>query len=164
MIHYLLAKGHRRIGMIVPEVDCQEKVERFIAYRRIMHEAGLEQRVQMITHGKNPDIDSGHEAALQLLGAHPDLTAIYCYNDLIAVGSIQACRELGRRVPDDCAVSGFDDIPFASIIEPALTTIHYDKFEIGRRAVLRLLEMIEQPECVFEPIQLEAKLIVRNSA
>jgi LacI family transcriptional regulator len=57
-----------------------------------------------------PVVERGAESTRQLLTQYPQITAIFAYNDLLAVGAIQACRELGRRVPDDCAVVGFDDI------------------------------------------------------
>ena len=67
-------------------------------------------------------MEGGQVAARQLLTDPPEITALFCYNDLVAVGTLQACAELGRRVPEDLAIVGFDDIPIAALVTPALTT------------------------------------------
>ena len=92
------------------------------------------------------------------------MTAIFAYNDLLALGAIRACKELGRRVPEDCAIIGFDDIPLADWVTPALTTVRMDKHALGNQAVARLLEMLDEPEVQYAPIFIPAELVVRESA
>jgi LacI family transcriptional regulator len=111
-----------------------------------------------------PVVEPGYRATRRLLAQQPQVTAIFAYNDLLAVGAIQACREMGRRVPDDCAIVGFDDIQLASLVTPALTTVHLDKYALGRQAVTRLVEMLEEPENTFLPTVLDVKLVIRDSA
>jgi LacI family transcriptional regulator len=70
-----------------------------------------------------------------MLAAHPEVTAVFAFNDLMAVGAIRALREAGRRVPDDAAVVGYDDVTLAGHLDPPLTTVHTDKYELGRTLV-----------------------------
>jgi LacI family transcriptional regulator len=99
-----------------------------------------------------------------LLSQYPQISAIFAYNDLLALGAIRACNELGRRIPTDCAIIGFDDIGWAATSTPALTTVRVDKYDLGCQAVARLLEMLENPEIVFPPICLDVELVLRESA
>jgi LacI family transcriptional regulator len=98
------------------------------------------------------------------LTTRPEITALVCYNDLVAVGALKACVELGTSVPDDVAVVGFDDIPLASLVMPSLTTCHIPRYKIGVKAVELLLEQVtnksaETAEVIFQPT-----LIPRKSA
>jgi len=98
-----------------------------------------------------------------LLKAHPDVNGLICYNDLVAVGALQACAELGLRVPDNVAIVGFDDAPLAALVTPALTTLRIPKYEIGADAARMLFERIQgqrnQAEIVHKP-----ELVIRQSA
>jgi DNA-binding LacI/PurR family transcriptional regulator len=109
-------------------------------------------------------VQGGQETALELLQASPELTALFCYNDLVAVGALQACGGLGRRVPDDLAVVGYDDIPLSALVTPPLTTCRVPRYELGAQAVSLLLEqMAGCPEECGE-ILLRPELAVRASA
>jgi LacI family transcriptional regulator/LacI family purine nucleotide synthesis repressor len=111
-----------------------------------------------------PDQYGGYTAALNLLAEQTDVDAVYAYNDLVAVGVIQACRELGKRIPDDVALIGADDIPLASWVTPALSTMGIDKEKIGSLAMHALLGcMHDKGECA-SPFVLEPTLILRTSA
>ena len=106
-------------------------------------------------------------AALELLRQSPELTALLCYNDLVAVGAVHASKELDRPVPQSLSIIGFDDIPFASLISPALTTVRVPKYELGQRAMKLVFQMMSQvmgqdayPQ---EPIVLETQLVIRDS-
>ena len=103
-------------------------------------------------------------AAQALLAAHPELTAIFAYNDMVALGILQACRQSGRQLPQDCAIIGFDDIQVAALSSPSLTTIRLDKHKIGEVAVQQMFEMINSPQTAVEAVQLAVELVVRQSA
>ena len=164
-VEYLIGRGHRQIALLVVDVQPHEAVERLTAYHAVMAEHNLEETIQYLAPGWiEPDIPSGRQAALRLLEEHPKVTAIFCYNDLLAIGALQACKQLGRAVPEDVAVIGFDDIPFASLVQPSLSTVHMDKYGLGSQAVLRLLEMLENPGQMFEPRILQSELLLRESA
>lgn len=164
-LEYLVRKGRRKIAMLVLKVPHIDAMERVTAYRKVMAENGLEEIIQYLQPGwALPDTPGGREAALQLLKRRPDVTAVFGYNDLIAIGALQACRQLGRRVPEDVAVIGHDDIPLAEIVQPGLTTVRLDKYQLGAQAVLRLLEMLDNPGVHFEPRMLPTYLALRESA
>ncbi len=109
-----------------------------------------------------PYIDDGAEATRRLLRSAPDLDALLCYNDLVAAGALQACAEAGRRVPDAMAVIGFDDIPFARMFTPPLTTLHVPKVDLGVNAMRILLDRIAGRNVRAEVV-LRPTLVIRGS-
>lgn len=164
-LKYLINKGHRKIALLVVPIENNQSMERFRAYQQVMAEYGLPEIIQFLHRDwQEPDIPSGYKAALHLFTEHPDVTAVFAYNDLLALGVLGACKASGRKCPEDCAVIGCDDIPDAAIVTPTLTTVRMNKYELGRQALLRLLEMLENPQKVFEPKVLDADLVIRESA
>ncbi|WP_242901835.1 LacI family DNA-binding transcriptional regulator, partial [Stenotrophomonas maltophilia] len=107
-------------------------------------------------------VESGHAAAMALLDGTSAPTAIFCFSDQMALGTLAACRELGIRVPEDLSIVGFDDLASSRYLTPPLTTIRQPMREIGARAVNLLLAIIEQ---VDVPLQqtLDFSLMVRGS-
>lgn len=161
-VHHLIEGGHRAIGMLAgPERSFSGRL-RQSGYLAAFAEAGIPHDVGWIQYCP-PMVEASHQAAVELLSHYPQLTALFCFNDLVAVGAIKACAELGRNVPDDMAIIGFDDIPLASLVTPTLTTIHIPRYEIGWRAGEMLLAKIEG-----KPVQdltvLPVELALRASA
>jgi DNA-binding LacI/PurR family transcriptional regulator len=111
-----------------------------------------------------PTYECGHLAARQLLTQHPQVTAIFAYNDLLALGAIWACNDLGRDIPTDCAIVGFDDIQWAAMSTPPLTSVRVDKVDLGRQAISRLLAVLDNPDVTFPPIYVGVELVTRESA
>ncbi|NOG49223.1 MAG: substrate-binding domain-containing protein [Chloroflexi bacterium] len=109
-------------------------------------------------------MDSGKRAARALLQTGDVPSVVIALNDLMAIGAILAFQEAGLRVPDDVAVMGFDDIPEASIVRPALTTIAQDSVEIGRKLAVSLFRRIENPDLPRSWMSGKTELIVRDSA
>ena len=110
-------------------------------------------------------MEGGREAARGLLTDSPELTALFCYNDLVAVGALQACVDLRRVVPTDVAIVGFDDIPMAALVSPTLTTCRVPRYELGSEAMRLLLNKISG--CAGERCKefvLQPELVVRDSA
>ena len=162
-IRYLLDKGHRKIGMIAGVEQSPLRGRRLGGYCNVMQAHNLELAIEHVKT-LQPNIESGMLAAQALLSAHPDLTAIFAYNDMVALGILQACRQSGRQLPQDCAIIGFDDIQVAALSSPALTTIRLDKHKIGEVAVQQMFEMINSPQKAVEAVQLAVELVVRQSA
>lgn len=160
---YFFEKGHTAIAMLTGNSASPQKIRRVRGYCDALTEAGLPVNQQWIIPN-TPNMINGYKATHQLLTQYPHITAIFAYNDLLALGALRACHELGRRVPQDCAVIGFDDIQLASMVTPALTTVHYDKYALGQIAMNRLFEMIEDPQGTFSPIEVGVKLMIRESA
>ena len=98
-----------------------------------MLDAGLPCRPELVVPCA-PTVEGGLQAAAQLLVTHPEITALFCYNDLVAVGVIQICNSVGRHIPDDLAIVGYDDIILAALVTPPLTTCKVDREELGRLA------------------------------
>lgn len=125
-VDYLVGKGHTAIGMIAGSAPL-DKMQRARGFRDAMASHGLPASDKWILPGE-PVLEHGIEATVRLLTEHPQITALFCYNDAIAIGAIQACKNMGRRVPDDCAIVGFDDILFVAMTDPPLTSVHVDKY------------------------------------
>jgi LacI family transcriptional regulator len=100
-----------------------------------------------------------------LLGAHPDVTAVFAFNDLVAIGAVQAARGQGRQVPTDCAVIGFDGLALGELVDPPLTTLHIDKRRIGELAVEQVgLILSEQTSAATHWPVVRPRLVIRRSA
>lgn len=132
---HLIEQGHRRIVHIAGPVGNIDADQRRRGYRAAMTRAGLD---AFVIHG------DFHEAsgAVAVAGLPAGTDAIFAGNDMMAIGAIVALRDAGRRVPGDIAVAGFDDIPLARLISPALTTVRVGIAEAGERAVARLAAML----------------------
>jgi LacI family transcriptional regulator len=162
---HLIRSGHRCIGMLAGPEDSYSGQQRIRGYRAALADAGITCD-QVLTPPCPPKVNPGKEAAINLLTARPDITALFCYNDLVAVGALQACMELGRRVPDDCAIVGYDDIPLAVLVTPPLTTCHVPRYELGSRAMELLLSRTEhnKPQIKSGHVVLQPELMIRASA
>lgn len=162
-VEYLIDKGHTAIGMLAGSAPSLNLMPRYRGYRDALRAHELPVVDEWILPGPAV-VGRGAISTRRLLTQDPQVTAIFAYNDLLAVGAIQACKELGRRVPEDCAIVGFDDIPLAGMLAPPLTTVRIDKYELGRLAVNRLIDMLDDPEVSFPPIRFDVELVVRESA
>lgn len=164
---HLLALGRRRIAAIGNLESLTIKgraagVRRLKGYSEALAEAGLPLDPQLIMQVASYSREEGFRAMRQLLALAPD--AVFCYNDLLALGAMRALHEAGCRIPEDVAVMGFDDIEEARFAIPSLTTIAPDKQQMGELAVSFLLGRIEgtrtgPPERVEVPF----RLLVRES-
>ncbi len=161
--HHLIQSGHTKIGYMAGPVSSFSGQGRKNGYQSTMKKAGLPINRDWIMHCQ-PTVDGGHQAALQLLQRCSELTALFCYNDLVAVGALQACTELNRKVPQDLAIVGHDDIPLAALVSPALTTCRVPRHELGTRAVEALLDRMKNCPVGCNPISLHPELIIRQSA
>ncbi len=157
---HLIEHGHSRIVFLRGPAEWVSNRERCAGYQQAMSEAGLEPRIIPM-----PDttIDTGYEALAQALETYPDLTAICAVNDATAIGAIRALKETGRQVPNDVSITGFDDVSWATLNEPPLTTVHIYLEEIGRFAARRLVDLIEGGSQVPMRISLATKLVIRQS-
>ena len=157
----LLADGGRtRIGTVTGPLDMAAAVDRFEGFRAEL--ATLELEPAAVAHG-DFSVAGGRRAAGQLLDACPDLDGVVAANDLMALGALQALGERGRRVPDDVALIGFDDVPLATAATPPLTTVRQPMAEMGRAMATALLAMVDdgQPR---GPFILPTEIVRRRSA
>ncbi|MGX7825955.1 LacI family DNA-binding transcriptional regulator [Actinokineospora sp. 24-640] len=157
-VEHLVARGHRAIGMLDSSVGLavDERREAFVA---AMARHGLDPDGAVVVG--SPDVAGGAAATRSLLAARPT-TAIFGFNDLMALGAVRTLRELGLGVPEDCAVIGFDDLEFSQYADPPLTTVHSDKHEHGALLVRVLAELREQPRSPIR-ISMPVRLVERAS-
>lgn len=160
---HLLDSGHRAVGFLAGPSASHSGRQRTKGYRAALLAADLQPNPAWETPCP-ANVDGGHQAAKDLLIAHPELTALFCYNDLVAVGALQACADLGRTVPHDVAVVGFDDIPLAALVTPSLTTCRVPRYELGVQAMCLLLNQVGGCLGECKDIVLRPELIVRASA
>lgn len=160
---HLVKSGHKRIGMVSGPLTSYSGAGRRRGFLRALREAGIDPVDDWIKPCQ-PSVEGGYEATRYLLNTYPQLTALFCFNDLVAVGALQACDELKRRVPEDLAIVGHDDIPVAALVSPALTTCRVPRYELGARAVNALLERLRDCPGNCSQIVLQPELVIRESA
>jgi LacI family transcriptional regulator len=161
-MEHLLGLGHRRVGAISGPPGWVATEDRLAGYHAALTAAGI---------APDPDLEvasdyefaPGVEAAGVLLDLPKPPTAIFAFNDAIALGVLRAAHERGVRVPEDLSVVGFDDIKYATIVSPALTTVRQPLAEMGRNGVSLLLRLMERPRHPTHRIELPTRLVVRES-
>jgi LacI family transcriptional regulator len=144
MVQHLIGKGHRRIAIIKGADKNYDANERLRGYRAALRDAALPGEPELEVAGDFSEA-SGYDAASGLARLDPRPTAIFAFNDAMAVGALSAIREARLRVPEDIAVAGFDDIPMARYVEPPLSSVHVDISALGARAATLLLGAIQHP-------------------
>ncbi|ADT85795.1 DNA-binding transcriptional regulator CytR [Vibrio sp. Vb2880] len=162
-VNYLTQMGHKRIAQIAgPEaaVLCQFRQQ---GYQQALRRAGISRNPTYSTIG-DFTFESGAKAVRQLMALPEPPTAIFCHNDTMAIGAIQEAKRLGMRVPQDLSVVGFDDIQFAQYCDPPLTTISQPRYEIGRQAMLMMLELLRGHDVRAGSRLLDTQLVIRESA
>jgi LacI family transcriptional regulator len=159
---YLIKLGHNRIGFITGSKDLGCAVDRLDGYCSALRTYHIPDAPELIFEGTffQPD---GYAGASALLDLPVPPTAIFASNDVMAMGVMDAVRNRGLRVPDDVSIVGFDDIPQASLIRPAMTTINQPLEKMGRVATQMLLDLLHHPEKEADRIELPTQLIVRDS-
>jgi len=161
-MRHLLELGHRRIAAItgprgwVATEDRRRGYHAALAGAGILPDPGLEIESDF-------EITGGREAAGKLLDLAEPPTAILAFNDNLAIGTVQAARTRGVRVPEDLSVVGFDDVELATIVSPALTTVRQPLAEMGRTAVSLLTRLLEGQRIETLHIELGTRLVVRDS-
>jgi LacI family transcriptional regulator len=160
---HLIELGHRRIGYITRPIDLYHSQERMRGYRAALVEHGLPDDQSLMVKG-GFRLEDGRCAALELFDRKPAPSALFAYNDYMAIGALRAASERGIRVPKDISVIGFDDIPQAAFTIPALTTVRQPKLEMGYRGAEILLDLIDRKNHRHAIVSLPGvQLIVRES-
>jgi len=161
--HHLLALGHRRIAVVTSR-DRSTLAERYEGFRAALDEAGGAHGPELLIElpRLHPDLAF---AAMQarLARRKLDCTAIFCGNDLVAVGVLRALAEQGIAVPGQCSVMGFDDMPLAALSRPRLTTVRVDCEAIGRLSARHLLQRMRDPATAIVDLRLGCQLVARDS-
>jgi DNA-binding LacI/PurR family transcriptional regulator len=165
---YLLDLGHRTVHHLAGPAAWLDAQEREVGWRSALQARGAP--VPAPLTGGNWSARTGFEHG-QRIADDPSITAVFCANDHMALGLLRALQQVGRRIPEDVSVVGFDDIPEAEYFGPPLTTVHQDFDELGRRALGSLINLIDTHKAPGRPargsadrVSIEPSLVVRASA
>ncbi|MEM7577267.1 MAG: LacI family DNA-binding transcriptional regulator [Planctomycetota bacterium] len=164
---YLMQLGHRKIGLIHGSPTVQTTHVMMDVYERRMRDAGITNAEGWKVDGRFTE-EHGCEAAKQLLAEHPDVTALFCTNDKMAIGAMHGCVASGRSIPGDISVVGFDGIAHGAYTNPALTTVQLPLHEAGGTACERLINRIRSqngdlPQTTDASPTLPTHLVLRGS-
>jgi DNA-binding LacI/PurR family transcriptional regulator len=158
---HLISLGHQTIGYIGrQEVEGNERAD---GYFQALSKNGIKADRSWCVMAPKVSIEAGSQMTRQILEQIPEMTAILCYDDQMAIGAIQACGELGCRVPQDIAVAGFDDISLASLVTPALTTMSVPRYRLGEMLMELLLRVMAMDGVHEEHLYVRPELIIRES-
>lgn len=164
-LQHLLDRGHRRIAVLTGPRSIQQCEQRWQGAREAVSRYNLDpDEVLVAMEVPAMNADAGERAVTSILALHPAATAVFCINDLLALGVIRAMMRCGRRVPDDLAIIGYDDVEFAGALQPPLTTVRQPMYRLGEAAMqLFLDELRSGEEHSHRQLLLQPQLVVRDS-
>ncbi|EKM29546.1 periplasmic binding s and sugar binding domain of LacI family protein [Vibrio harveyi] len=159
---YLIDNGHTDIACLSGHFEKAACQERIAGYRRAMAEANLAVNEDWILEG-NFECDTAVLAADNISAMDKRPTAVFCFNDTMALGLMSRLQQNGIKVPDDISVIGYDNIELAEYFSPPLTTIHQPKRRVGKNAFEILLERIKDKEHEKRVFEMQPEIVVRNT-
>lgn len=162
---HLLDNGHTKIGFIsAPLYDLAVGGDRLKGFRQAMKERHMSVSKQSVVHADSFKINSGYEAAKEMLANTFKPTAIFAATDRLALGAMNYLYDHGWKIPQDCSIIGFDDIEIAPLVQPKLTTVHVNYAEFGIQAANLLLELLEDnSKNLKSSIIVPTTLVIRDS-
>lgn len=163
-VDYLLSLGRRKIGLISGPLEWLEARQRKEGWENALKAAGIEVSDQHWVQG-NWSASSGETSFIELLEKYPEMDAVFCCNDQMSLGLLHHANAIGKRIPEDLAVIGFDDLAESPYFTPALTTIRQPLRELGNLAVKTILEQVRgtEPHQPGKMLTLKTELVVRDS-
>lgn len=162
-IRHLLNQGHSQIGVIAGNQKILTTTRRLQAVKATLRQNRLPLANLKIAYGEFDSLESGAGAMQKLLKGPSAPTAVFAFNDVLAIGALKAALQAGLRVPQDLAVIGFDDIPMAAYCTPALSTIHSPSLDLGQQAARLLLERINNEAAPLTKMLLPIELVIRET-
>jgi DNA-binding LacI/PurR family transcriptional regulator len=162
-VRHLVGTGRRCLATVAGPLDMSAGVDRLRGYVNATRAAGMRAAAKRVAYGDFTE-GAGYRGMKLLLERTPKIDGVFVASDLMGLGALRAVRELGRRVPDDVAVVGFDDAPLASYADPPLTTIRQPVERLGQEMVRLLLHRLSEPQCEPQTVILPTELVVRSSA
>ena len=158
----LIQRGHTRLAVITGPLKLTNAAERLKGFRRALNSARIQIEPEFVQEARF-DTESGYQAALRLLRMLPRPTAIFACNDLMALGVLQAARELNLRCPEDLSIAGFDSLEFTKFTEPSLTSVYQPGYQLGATAGRLLLQRVDGMQSAPKKVLLPTELKKRNS-
>lgn len=160
-VDYLLRKGHRHIGMINGHEQAAVSINRLEGYKQGLEKSKVPFREEYVVDGSFSE-QGGFEGAIKLLMRHPEITALFCASDLMAIGALQSLKTSGKNVPNDISIVGFDNIMMSAYCYPPITTINQNKYEMGYYSAQMLIDMLEGRNNQRQ-LTLQVELVERES-
>lgn len=160
-VEYLIGLGHSKIGMLNGQKIADVSGERYAGYVDALLHAKIPLCLDYMCYGDFVE-DTAFARTKELLQKHPEITALFCASDMMAIGAIRAIEELGLRVPEDVSVVGFDDIPIAKYVYKGITTIRQFPIEMGRAGGEAVFQMLQGGH-VEKELVLPHELVVRGT-
>ncbi|UIR28772.1 LacI family transcriptional regulator [Priestia flexa] len=160
-VEHLVQLGHVHIGMVNGSEDAFVSQERLRGYLDTLEEHGIDIRENWIVNGEFEEAVA-EQQAYELLKNNEEITSLFCASDLMALGALKACKRLGRSVPDQISIVGYDNIVLAAYSSPQLTTVGQEVYQIGYEAADLLIEILENRSTNMERY-LETELIIRET-
>jgi LacI family transcriptional regulator len=158
----LIALGHRRIGLICGMSGLNDRAaQRLEAYRAVLARHDIAFDPALVAE-RPFEVAEGAAATTEIVRRTPAPTALFCANDIQALGAIFACQRLGLSIPDDISIVGFDDLPMAACANPPLSTVHVPAQEMGQAVADALVAAVEN-DIPVPTLEFEAKLVMRDS-
>ena len=159
--HYLLGRGHRRVGFLDSALPFNNMADRYLGFRTALEEAGLTCAARVPLE---PTMEgAARDMAAWLAGRRGLPTAFFAGNDIMAIGASLALKQAGFALPRDVSIVGMDDMPMCLVVEPELTTIRVEKQELGMIAVERLIGMMEENRRAHQRTRIAVTLMERQS-
>ncbi len=163
LTRHLIDLGHREFGIVTAPPSLNDRIAaRLTGILDCLDDRDVPPNARHIVEVAAQTIAEGRGALRALIAAHPDLTAIYCTTDTLAIGALCECRALGIRVPEDISVAGYSDLEIVSHLDPALSTVHIPAEQIGTSTADFLIDRIKGGTGP-KTIELEAEIIIRRS-
>ncbi|QYK05567.1 LacI family DNA-binding transcriptional regulator [Shewanella zhangzhouensis] len=162
LAHHLIGFGHRHFGIIAGQRRSQIHHDRLTGIMSVLKGEGIDFKDDMLVGGSY-SIETGVEGARELLSRNPRPSAIFCFNDDIAIGAMFEIKAQGLRIPDDISVTGFDNVKVSAYMDPPLTTIDQPAYEMGRNAVEVLVQQINRQPLKRSRVILPFHLLERGS-
>lgn len=163
VVQYLGSLGHERIGFVGSINQFISSEDRQRGYEEGIKNLGLAADERYVTYAdEDYSFNSGVRAGMELLSLKERPTAIFCISDVLALGVVRAARNLGLEVAKDVSVVGFDDVEYATMLSPMLTTVSQPRYSLGKTSAQMLIQQIESGE-QSSSVYLEHKLILRES-
>jgi len=164
VVAHLAALGHRRVGHIAGPQNTTTGVDRREGYRAGVLAYDLADEPELVVEANAFSEEAGHRALGIMLAGPARPTAVFAANDLIAIGMLQRLRQIGSHVPDDLSIVGFNDIPLAGLLEPALTTVRVPQLEMGAAGAHLLIDRLEGRPIGDVRLTLPTQFVVRASS
>jgi LacI family transcriptional regulator len=162
-VQHLISLGHRSIAHVGGPQALSPGQERYRGYRDAVHDAGIKRPERLAAFADAFQRGAGVAPMNELLARGAPFTAVFAANDLLALDCIETLRAAGYECPRDVSVIGFNDMPFADSVTPALTTIRFSHYEIGRQAAELLIGQITGDDTTPRTLVLSTELVVRDS-